>query len=342
MASDINDLKARVQAAEDKVAKLESTLEKHKKRKEKKILEINKILESYGRTERYEDIKDENNLSSRYYEVDKDLHHEFYWAVCDLGSIKEAIRNKERDIADAKNVVKNAKERLGAEEAKLQYIQDSIPQIIKDFLEEWKKKCVDYYLKKAEEYPEAYKEYRAEIERIYYDLLVETVDKLLAEDREQFIKRYCYNNPDRVQRILDVLNEGFKPNNMYEYINLVQFSYRDPNDIEHQPRYEQRVAEWNARFGDGFFQDFKSNKFDKGWLNKQIEQEKNRKLVDLMNRVTKITGTITNAKYLSIENGDLNGYIEGERGKAKVQTIGAGGYNIQCYHYRVLIHEIKE
>lgn len=53
-------------------------------------------------------------------------------------------------------------------------------------------------------------------------------------------------------------------------------------------------------------------------------------------------GTITDAAALYIgPEGDINGIIVGTEGKAKIQTIGAGGYNIQCFHFRTLIHEIK-
>ena len=76
------------------------------------------------------------------------------------------------------------------------------------------------------------------------------------------------------------------------------------------------------------------------WLERQIEQDKKFKMLDLINRINHIVGTITDAQYLSISpEGNLNGYIVGEKGKAKVETIGAGGYAIQCFHYRTLVHK---
>lgn len=77
-------------------------------------------------------------------------------------------------------------------------------------------------------------------------------------------------------------------------------------------------------------------------LNKDLQREADAKYDDIIERTNEITGTITDASFLHIgAKGDLNGYIIGERGKAKVETIGAGGYNIQCYHFRTLIHKMK-
>ncbi|WAB25026.1 nuclear chromosome segregation [Lysinibacillus phage vB_LfM_LysYB1] len=76
------------------------------------------------------------------------------------------------------------------------------------------------------------------------------------------------------------------------------------------------------------------------WLNNMLEKEKKAKLLDLINRITAVVGIITDANNLKIKGGDLNGIIIGEKGKAKVNTIGAGGWNIQCFHYRVLITKL--
>lgn len=74
-----------------------------------------------------------------------------------------------------------------------------------------------------------------------------------------------------------------------------------------------------------------------------FDREERNKILDLIERVTKVTGVITDASMLHIgdKNGELNGYIIGELGKAYIETIGAGGYNIQCFHYRVLVKKIN-
>lgn len=85
------------------------------------------------------------------------------------------------------------------------------------------------------------------------------------------------------------------------------------------------------------------NNIDTAKLNDTLDKEKDRKYKDLISRVTKVIGKITDASELKIGNqdGEINGVISGELGKCSVETISAGGYNIQCFHYRVLINKIN-
>ena len=76
-------------------------------------------------------------------------------------------------------------------------------------------------------------------------------------------------------------------------------------------------------------------------LEKDLNEEANRKYDFIIERTNAIAGEITDASGLSIgSKQDLNGFIVGTRGTAKVQTIGAGGYNIQCFHFRTLINAV--
>jgi len=66
-------------------------------------------------------------------------------------------------------------------------------------------------------------------------------------------------------------------------------------------------------------------------------------ILDLYNRVKAITGEITSWDDLRVEDGNmgavLNGIVYGKTGKAEVESIYAGGYNIQRLHVRTLVHE---
>lgn len=78
-------------------------------------------------------------------------------------------------------------------------------------------------------------------------------------------------------------------------------------------------------------------------LEKELTQEANAKYDYLVERACFIVGTITDVAGLRVGlNGELNGIIVGDKGRCKIETIGAGGYNIQCYHFRVLVHEYKD
>ena len=68
-------------------------------------------------------------------------------------------------------------------------------------------------------------------------------------------------------------------------------------------------------------------------------------ILDLLKRVTKITGAVTDWSGLHLTQGNmglvLNGVVIGEEGKARVESILAGGYAIQRLHIRTLVKAVK-
>lgn len=72
---------------------------------------------------------------------------------------------------------------------------------------------------------------------------------------------------------------------------------------------------------------------------KQEEKEAEIWLLDLYRRVRDITGTVTDASGIRWGGKCLDGIIKGEKGTAVVETIVAGGWNIQRLHLRTLVKE---
>ena len=68
-------------------------------------------------------------------------------------------------------------------------------------------------------------------------------------------------------------------------------------------------------------------------------------IIDLIYRVRKITGEITDWSNIRASAGTggftvLNGTVIGKEGIARIESITAGGYNIQRLHFRVLVHNM--
>ena len=67
---------------------------------------------------------------------------------------------------------------------------------------------------------------------------------------------------------------------------------------------------------------------------------------NLYDRVCQIVDTIEDASDLKVTAGNegfavINGTVKGHGKVAKVQSVGAGGWNIQRWHIRTLVHEVK-
>jgi glucan-binding YG repeat protein len=81
-------------------------------------------------------------------------------------------------------------------------------------------------------------------------------------------------------------------------------------------------------------------------INRDNERDAESIILNLVNRVKGITGEITDwgNLFLSRDNmgySILNGFVQGKEGRCEVESIGAGGYNIQRYHIRVLVKPIN-
>lgn len=108
--------------------------------------------------------------------------------------------------------------------------------------------------------------------------------------------------------------------------------------------YNKKMRELIEKYGKWVVGDLalRSPKDAEEQIIKNIERDAIAKEQMLIKRVNKAVGTIVKSITLNVGvNGELNGIIEGVNGKCKIETIYAGGYNIQCLHYRVLVHKVN-
>lgn len=189
----------------------------------------------------------------------------------------------------------------------------NIPAIL-EFLEGWKVRVTEYYKKGLTEY---YKE-----AGMVYDLYQKAYDysKTFEEMKEARAKY------EEAERIFRNKKNGYTEKRTYEWRGRTRTETVKVKDGEYE-----YLRPYNGE-----------RDIDKALekLAKDLEIEAKNKYDFIIERTNKIVGQITDAAGLHIgAAGDLNGYINGTKGTAKVQTIGAGGYNIQCFHFRTLIHK---
>lgn len=215
---------------------------------------------------------------------------------------------------------------------------EKIP-VIWDFLTEWENKARDWYLKNAEYYVDLLNEFQDIVveflsERDYKNLSreekVAVANEFNAYMKEVYgiKRRYRFGTVDGEDYV------GGKVDALTKELAWVSF-VKDSGDYND---YLASDNNFNVTYGHYVLKGFDIEK-----LNKMLAREKENKYFDLCNRISEVVGEITDARGLSIgrQHGELNGVVDGTKGSARIETIGAGGYNIQCFHYRVLVHKIR-
>ena len=228
----------------------------------------------------------------------------YYYSESDkrwtIRDLEEARQNLEKYRAELTTAIEKASSR-------------NVPAILK-FLEMWKARCTEYFGNGLVEYYAEKKmvyELGRKVETFHYGTPErEEAEKAFQAASDAFWHKRCgyFEHFDEVRNGRRYVGKTKIQDGEYEYL--------DPYSRERT--YEEAMIR----------------------LKKDLDEEANRKYDFIIERTNAIVGKITDAGMLEIgAKGDLNGYIKGEKATAKVLTIGAGGYNIQCYHFRTLIHK---
>lgn len=190
---------------------------------------------------------------------------------------------------------------------------------------------------------------------------IEEAEASLAKYKEELAKEIEKAGSRNVEVLIEFL-ESWKANCMkyfrkerekyleaYKEYKNKSGEYCDKINYAHDLTREERKAlsneyrEYLKEFRAKWLHVTQFDHGEKSWeenLEKDLEIEKNRKYDDIINRTNEIVGQIEDVSYLRVNaKGNLDGYIIGSRGRADVHTVGAGGYNIQCFHFRTLIHK---
>lgn len=214
------------------------------------------------------------------------------------------LKYVELDIEEAQEALDRYQSQLASENEKA--ASRNIPVII-EFLDQWKERVESYYL------DQSFPEYVEELKE-YYRLDHEYTDWYNSSGF-----RTRRNNPEEYKRKTDEhgkIRDEFRS----KWNFITPYVERNGSNPDGSGRYE----------------------FNTDKLRKELDQEANAKYDFIVDRTNAIVGTITDASDLRIgAKGDLNGLIYGTKGTAKVKTVGAGGYNIQCFHFRTLITPVR-
>lgn len=292
----IETLKEKIENAQLKVEKCEKTIERHENQLAKKL---DKASKTFG--------FDFTGFEKEEIEAYKDDHleelrtHDNYWDLFDVIRKFEDIKGARGKLADAERVLKNWEDKLAVELEAERYLEDNAPEVIMEFIENWKRMAYDWHVKRFEDY--------------------QSFKRKLKEDLADARRELGINERMMPTRALD--KELQKVGLDYKSINKrkVEFAGMTVMKLD---EIRDETERWD-------------------WLDRKLDVEKKAKLLDLVYRLNNEVGKTLDATDLRIgAEGNLNGIVIGETGKVKVETVGAGGWNIQCFHYRTLMHKLND
>ena len=183
-------------------------------------------------------------------------------------------------------------------------------------------------------------------------------DKLSQEKIKviwDYLLHYKEMSKDYIHKNLEVLKDYYKANHEYcEYVNNNGWKVRRGElKKEDYLKKEKELDKAQKKLKNAidpltmhthkveYVDGERVDVIDDVELEKILDSEIDNLYLRMIEQVTDKIGEITDASNLSIgAKGELNGFITGEKGTVKIETIGAGGYNIQRFHFRTLVHKV--
>jgi hypothetical protein len=220
-------------------------------------------------------------------------------------------RSTLRELAAARDMLARYQQQLT--EAQEKAASRNVTAIL-DFLGLWKARCMDFYGKGL------------------HDVYVDMEQIRVMERRRGEMRR---DDPARAD-----LDKLIRERRLKHYRERHGF-YETREETRNGRKYTSsvKVADGAWEYVNHYVGKSLEESMEK--VKKDLDQEADRKYDFIIDRTCAIVGEITDASGLKIgAKQDLNGIIVGTKGQAKVSTIGAGGYNIQCFHFRTLINRI--
>lgn len=215
-------------------------------------------------------------------------------------------------------------------------------QVLVDFLNEWGELATEWYHKNAETLVNAENDFHKIVNQFlvdndYMNLNYEQKKELVKTFNDFMWDKYSVSPQYRFSTVDedDWVNRKTNVDSLTKQLAHIIFDKQNKDD------YYSYINDFGYGLAKG---KYVLVSFDDERLSKIIEAEKKAKYEDLCNRISAVVGEIQDVSNLRISaKGNLDGIVSGTKGKAKVETIGAGGlpYGVQCFHYRVLVHKLK-
>ena len=302
-------LKEKCEKARTKVVKTRNTLTRHRSILENKI----KALEKLG----YSPDFDASKLNTR-----NDIENKAFWLLYDIESKMDDIKNSEKKLTEALASEEKANNDYKAALKMDKYISTAVPKVILDFIENWRVSAIQWQTDVCGKYILEKAEFMKRRLHLMYTIAQENPECLI---RKPELK---YDGSVSDYRTLMHLIDYRKLSDTFSNHKLTDKEVREY--LLH--KYGQDTVRYVTAYTDP------SERHQK--IVSDYTKEAEIKVKELVNNITGYVGRITDASNLHIGNtGGIEGIICGELADVRLETVGAGGYNIQCFHFRTLINK---